>query len=154
MPEENLIQFINNGNIFICLSPTLHDQPLTDLSHQSILLHRKVINVVILPKSLKLKSINSVFNYRMNRGLEACFIVITLINSRINIINLERERHFPTRHDQNQFLSFFFKSFVYIEVTKTKKNILQGMTTFIPRHKLIVLVWVIKQMGMSKYTFR
>ena len=97
--EEDLTQIINNVNIFICLSPTQHDQPLTDLSHQSILLHRKVINVVILPKSLKLKSINCIFDYKMNRGLGACFIVITLINSRINTINLERERHFPTRHD-------------------------------------------------------
>ena len=106
MPEENLIQIINDVNIFICLSPTQHDLPLADLSHQSILLHLQVINAVILPKSLKLKSINCVFNYKMNRGLEACFIVITLINSRINIINLEREGHFPTRHDWNQFLSF------------------------------------------------
>ena len=96
--EEHLIQIINNVNIFICLSPT-HDVNLTDLSHQSISLHLQVINVVILPKSLKLKSINCVFDYKMNRGLEACFIVIILINSRINIINLMRERHFPTRHD-------------------------------------------------------
>ena len=96
--EERLIQIINNVNIFICLSPT-HDVNLTDLSHQSISLHLQVINVVILPKSLKLKSINCIFDYKMNRGLEACFIVIILINCRINIINLMRERHFPTRHD-------------------------------------------------------